>query len=247
MKWKKFTLIELLIVIAVIGILAALLLPALNKARDKARTIQCLNNLKNIGMAQIEYTSDFQDWIIATRSVDSKDWYYVLSGAGGPGTLYAYRYGGLLYYGKTETRGSFVCPSEPVGFGAKASGFFEYTHFGKNNQLTGIFGQAPASGQRRDIMRKLSDIRKTSEAIFAGDQIQRATIMSNYNYSFAFRHSARDPRPGQTPVADIPVNGRSNMVYMDGHARGITYKQMLIQGVSAGYDPSSGVKTNSTP
>ncbi len=59
----RFTLIELLVVVAIIGVLAALLLPALSRARDQARTVACINNQKQIGLAYQLYADDCDEVI----------------------------------------------------------------------------------------------------------------------------------------------------------------------------------------
>ena len=67
---NDFTLVELLIVIAILAILCALLLPALNNAREKGRSIACMSTEKQLGIVLLSYADSHDDYVLASQGMD---------------------------------------------------------------------------------------------------------------------------------------------------------------------------------
>ncbi len=137
---KQFTLIELLVVIAIIAILAAMLLPALSKAREKARTISCVSNMKQLCLGNAMYADENDDrFAPGNYTGGDSSWRYTLpNGNQSPNNIVLWHTLIYTYVGDFKT---FNCPSAVkgvLGVEIYTGQYSGSTSYGKNASMGSI-------------------------------------------------------------------------------------------------------------
>ena len=206
---RGFTLIELLVVIAIIAILAAILFPVFAKAREKARQTRCMSNLKQIGLAFIQYRTDYDGMSPASMAgVVGEDMNGVVRS-----DLASYNDWPLWVMAYVRNKQIFWCPSGMADYSGSISGNYTWNYDGTQRRLE-------------------SEIEFPSETYYVLEAYDAFLISSDNTLAHLESGSGYNRTDRYGPARH---NELFNVVFFDGHVKALP-KVEVLRNAGVGHD-----------
>jgi prepilin-type N-terminal cleavage/methylation domain-containing protein/prepilin-type processing-associated H-X9-DG protein len=207
---RAFTLIELLTVVAIIGTLSALLLPALSRAAAKGRQAACMSNLRQIGFGMTMFADDNKGWLPTTTHSAStnESWVFTLA----------------PYVGKVDR--IRICPADPRGPERLAANGTSYVL----NEYTSVDEVDPFTGRVTESYRNLDRLPQPTRTmtVFIGAEYLSPSVYFDHTHSrnwskgwSAVIEDIQPDRHGAGRKMPDASSGVANYLFADGHVEGI--------------------------
>ncbi len=214
---RSFTLIELLVVVAIIAVLVAMLLPALNVAREKARQTVCSSNLRQIGVAMVMYQGEYNDFFVPTHLMDNSSPSWVWGSTG---------WHQLLVNLHLTQWTIYMCPAgwnyNPTwrhsASDPSQTYYQKFINYGYNMFYVGGFPDEPAGYPFSRTPARVSDINQPTETIMMSDAWN---VGNNSPFYIAVNYFSTYSGYG---VAWPYHAGSLNVLWADGHTSSVEMK-----------------------